>query len=137
MKSSFINHSFAVFIGVVAGLLTLFVIPSQFEIFVWVLLVLIIVVYSLHQFGSQKRRNILVISFLTGMAITLTHLYFIDQYLETHQEEIQALDKILINNSYRLTLLIIAPIYWVILGALATVNMVLIEKIINPIKSNR
>ncbi len=137
MKTNFIPYTFALIFGSMAGLITLFIIPSQFEIAVWLFLILFIGIYSHYQFANHKYKKTFVVSVLTGIAITLTHLYFIDQYLITHQEEIQTLDKILINNSYKLTLLIIAPIYWIIFGGLNVLMNLVIEKTTRTISPNR
>jgi hypothetical protein len=137
MKADFIVYPFAVILGLVTGLITLFIIPSLFEIFVWLFLILIIGIYTHYQVNSNKYRKTFVIAVLTGIVITFTHLSFINQYLETHHEEIQMLDKILINNSYRLTLLIVAPIYWSILGVLSIGIRLVIEKINKTINPNR
>jgi hypothetical protein len=137
VKINLIVYPFAIILGLVTGLITLFVISSQFEIFVWLFLILIIGIYTHYQVNSNKYRKTFVIAVLTGIVITFTHLSFINQYLETHQEEIQMLDKILINNSYRLTLLIVAPIYWSILGVLSIGIRLVIEKINKTINPNR
>jgi len=55
----------------------------------------------------------------------------------THQEEIQTLEKFLINNSYRLTLLIIAPTYWIVLGVLTVLMNLVVEKTRRTISPNR
>jgi len=137
MESKYIPFVIALFFGVGAGLTTLFLIQNEFEIFVWLLLIVIISIYSNYQFGSQKYRMTFIISVVTGMTITLTHLCFVKQYLVTHPNEIQTLDKILISNSYRLTLLVIAPAYWLILGILTILMSVVIEKVIKRISPNR
>lgn len=129
MKFNFTPYLVALICGLLAGLTTLFIIPSQLELIVWLFLVLFIGVFSHYHFASHKYRKTFVISVLTGMTITLTHLYFIKQYLITHQEEIQMLNQILINNSYRLTLLIIAPVYWIILGLLTVLIHYVFEKL--------
>jgi len=137
MKSKYIPFVIALFFGVGAGLTTLFLIQNQFEIFVWLLLIVIISIYSYYQFRSQKYRMTFIISVITGMTITLTHLCFVKQYLITHPNEIQTLDKILISNSYRLTLLMIAPAYWIILGILTLLMTVITEKVISRISPSR
>jgi phage shock protein PspC (stress-responsive transcriptional regulator) len=137
MRSNLFSYIIALTFGVTAGLTTLFVIPSQFEIAVWVLLTLFLGILSHYQFDKYKFRNAFVIAIFAGIAITLTHLYFIKQYLMTHQEEIETLDKILIKGSYRLTLLIIAPIYWIVLGALTGLTNLILGKILRTISPNR
>ncbi len=137
MKSRCIPYAFALLLGVVAGLITLFIIPSEFEIFVWLFLILLISTYSQYQFENYTYKKTFIMSVLTGIVITLTHLYFINQYLLTHREEIQTLDKILINNSYRLTLFIIAPMYWIILGSLTVLTNLVIEKLLRTVSPNR
>jgi hypothetical protein len=137
MEAKYIPFVIALFFGVGAGLTTLFLKQNQFEIFVWLLLIVIISIYSNYQFGSQKYRMAFIISVITGITITLTHLIFVKQYLVTHSNEIQILDKILISNSYRLTLIVIAPAYWIILGILTKLTIVVIEKVIKRISPNR
>ena len=137
MKSRFRPYAIALLVGFIAGLITLFIIPSEFEIFVWLVLILLISTYSQYQFEKYKYKKTFIISVLTGIVITLTHLYFINQYLLTHREEIQTLDKILITNSYRLTLFSIAPMYWIILGSLTVLMNLVIEKLIRTVSPNR
>lgn len=137
MKSKLFSYIITLIFGITAGLTTLFIIPNQFEIVIWILLVLFLGILSHYQFDSYPFRNAFLIAIFAGIITTVTHLYFIKQYLMTHQEEIETLDKILIHNSYRLTLLIIAPFYWIILGLLTGLSSLVLGKILGTRSPNR
>ncbi|GAB4341016.1 MAG: hypothetical protein OHK0038_20640 [Flammeovirgaceae bacterium] len=137
MKSKVFSYIITLIFGITAGLTTLFIIPSQFEVAVWMLLVLFLGILAHYQFDRNPFRNAFVIAIFAGITITTTHLYFIKHYLMTHQEEIETLDKILIKNSYRLTLLMIAPIYWIILGFLTGVSTLALRKTLRTRSPNR
>ncbi|MEM9324424.1 MAG: hypothetical protein AAGA85_02165 [Bacteroidota bacterium] len=104
-------------LGCAAGLATLYLVPNQMEIYIWIELVLI------HGFLGGLRAVPFAQTFIqaawTGIWITMIHLTFVDAYLASHQSELAFLDTIKVMDSYVLTFVMIAPIYWVVLGSLA------------------
>lgn len=116
-------------IGFISGWSTVFLLPNQYEIIIWVFLIVFWGIVSCRIFEGKLFRSAFFLSFLTGMVITATHLFFIAEYLAHHREEVEALDSIKINDSYGLTLLITAPVYWLILGVLSGVTALLIHRI--------
>ena len=103
-------------IGVAAGLISIFLLPSQFEILLWV--VLAVVLGKLVQSSGLKRVFLggLLGGALAGFAITMAHIAFVQDYMATHKEEMNALQPYMVGASYRLTLFVMAPVYWLILG---------------------
>jgi hypothetical protein len=118
----------AVLIGTTIGLATVFMVPSSFEIIVWLVLVFVLSIFAKTKFKVKIYTNTFLLAALCGMFVTLTHLFFLDNYLQSHQSEIAGLDQIKINNSYRLTLLAIAPIYWIVLGFCTCLVVFIINK---------
>ncbi len=103
-------------IGISAGVTTLFLLPSDYELIVWAILIITIVGLCIKFFHQKLFWETFLFSITTGATVTGTHLLFIEAYLESHQAEIIMLDAIKILDSYALTLLLIAPIYWLVLG---------------------
>ncbi|MEM8968193.1 MAG: hypothetical protein AAGE93_17375, partial [Bacteroidota bacterium] len=83
---------------------------------VWAILIITIVGLCIKFFHQKLFWETFLFSITTGATVTGTHLLFIEAYLESHQAEIIMLDAIKILDSYALTLLLIAPIYWLVLG---------------------
>src|SRR6185436_8797882 len=106
-------------LGFLTGLLTLFVVPSVFELWLWLALIFSMALLAKRNFEYDRlfRRSFLF-AVVTGICITLTHLIFIDKYLAGHAAEMEWMNKLDVLNSTRLSLLVIAPVYWVALGFL-------------------
>ncbi len=125
----FRKYLISVIVGVNTGLITLFLIPSQYEVFVWLVLIIVLGVIYSKIFQQRLFRYAFTFSVLVGIVITTVHLSFLDIYLENHQEEMATLENIKIYNSYRLTLLMIAPVYWLILGILSGFSALFFKKV--------
>jgi len=106
-------------LGIAAGLLTIFVIPENFEILVWLVLIVCIGLLSAQRFEKSLFKNTFTLSILTGVVITATHLLLFEFYTRSHPNEIASLSQLKLFGSMRLTLLLFAPIYWFLLGVLA------------------
>jgi len=119
----------SVIAGIVTGLTTIFVIPVKFELLVWGLLIIAIALFAKRNFNEKLYVNAFLLAILTGVCITLTHLLFLDSYLDSHASEIAGLDEIKIFNSYVWTLLAIAPVYWVVLGIVSCLVIFLTNKV--------
>ncbi|GEM_PF-4909071 len=104
-------------IGVAAGLLTALVIPVDFEILVWFVVIVVIAWLMINTGMVQLFKQAFIHAAITGMGITATHLTFLNAYLASHPEEKEMLSNWGISSDY-LGLLMIAPIYWMILGLL-------------------
>lgn len=111
----------AVITGFICGLITIFAIPAQYELLVWLFLTIGISYYSIQEFKSKIYLNSFLFAAIIGVFITLTHIVFLNNYLKAHKDEIASLDTLKICNSYRLTLLMIAPFYWTVLGLISCV----------------
>jgi hypothetical protein len=121
MKIKLKHIVLAVITGFICGLITIFTITAQYELLVWLLLTIGISNYSLQEFKSNIYLNSFLFAVIIGVFITLTHIFFFNSYLKEHKDEIASLDTLKICNSYRLTLLVIAPFYWAILGLICCV----------------
>lgn len=106
-------------IGSLVGLMTVFAVPSRFEIVVWLLLIANLGFLGSRLFPDAPFRRTFAFSLLVGITITSTHLVFVDAYLQGHPEEVETLEAVRILDSTRWTLLLIAPAYWAVLGSLS------------------
>ncbi|MDN5204618.1 hypothetical protein QQ008_24715 [Fulvivirgaceae bacterium BMA10] len=104
-------------IGITAGLLTAFIIPADFEIFVWITIIILIALYAVKSYNNRLFVKTFMNALFTGIVITSIHLIFLDHYLMNHPDEQKLLDSFGIHSD-RIGLLIIAPIYWIVLGLL-------------------
>lgn len=108
-----------VLLGIVVGITTVFLVPVQFEIVVWLILIIGIGKACSRLFTESLFSKSFMLAALVGISITFTHLIFLDSYLDSHQEEMVTLDQIKIYDSYIATFLMIAPVYWLVLGSLS------------------
>lgn len=109
----------AIPIGVFAGLITIYAIPGRFEILIWLILIVGTGWLGNKYYSGKLLGKTFVFAVLTGISVTLTHITFVNDYLLSHPEETEMLSEIRLLNSDRLTLLMIAPIYWLVLGLLS------------------
>lgn len=128
MMKHLFKYLSVIVIRVITGITTIFLIPSQYDILIWIVLIVVLGYVSNSYFHRKIFWNAFALSVLVGISITATHLLFIDSYTESHKAEIATLDNIKTNNSYRITLLLIAPIYWFILGALSGLSALFYNK---------
>lgn len=105
-------------IGILAGLVTIYAIPAKYELLLWIVLIIAGGAIAHKNFENHPFRNGFLFAVIIGLSITLTHIVFVNDYLSSHKDELQQIEKIKIANSYRLTLLVLAPIYWAVLGLL-------------------
>lgn len=107
-----------IFMGILAGLVTIYAIPAEYELLLWMVLIIAGGAIAQKNHENLPFRYGFVFAVIIGAFITLTHIVFVDDYLSSHKDEIQQIEKIKIAGSYRLTLLALAPIYWAVLGLL-------------------
>jgi hypothetical protein len=107
-----------ILIGILAGLITIYILPSKYEILLWIALIILSGVITQKNCITRPFRNGFLLAVIIGIAITFTHIFLVNDYLSSHPDEIQQIDELKIGASYRLTLLAIAPGYWIILGLL-------------------
>ena len=115
------------FVGTVSGLLTVFIIPAEFEILIWITIIVLIALYSVKSFGTQLFKKTFFNASLTGVVITSIHLIFLNDYLVSHLDEQELLDSFGIHSD-RIGLLMIAPIYWILLGLLTGSLALLLQR---------
>jgi hypothetical protein len=108
-----------IFIGIVCGLLTVFIIPASLEIVVWFALILGMgfAIGRDRQYDSVFWPGV-GNSVLVGVSITATHLLFLRRYVIGHQEELQFMKSLTGIESGLWNVVIFAPVYWMILGVL-------------------
>lgn len=129
IKLTYSEILLSILTGIIVGLITIFVLPNDFELLVWILLVFMIAFFAKRQFKSEVYLNTLLLAVIVGFSITTTHLLFLDNYLDSHKSEIAGLDEIKIHSSYGLTLFAIAPVYWLVLGLLSCIVLGLVNRI--------
>ena len=125
----FKNYLYAALAGIAIGLFTIYILPAEFELFLWPMLIVAIGYFA----AKAPIKGIFWSGFwyglVVGISITLTHLSLTNDYLLSHPEE-----KLQINNydpglAPQLALLMAAPVYWLILGALAGLLSILWTKV--------
>jgi len=114
-------------VGILAGLLTVFVVAAKYEMLVWLALIVGLALYAHSFFQGPLFKQAFLYALITGAAITATHLAFLSAYLKSHPDEQQMFSKMGVSSSY-LGLLLIAPIYWLILGLLTGGLALLIQR---------
>ena len=101
--------------GIVAGLITIYILSADFEPFLWITLA--VAAAAIAQRNNRPAfRSGFLIAVIIGAAVTLTHILLLDDYRSNHRHEMREIEKIKIADSYSVTLLAMAPIYWVLFG---------------------
>lgn len=115
--------------GVTTGMLTIYFIPAQWEILIWLLLVAGIGFFTSRRHDQSLFKHGFRYAFMMGIMITMTHLKFMEDYLLSHPEERLLMETIFEDTSKIIALLLIAPVYWVILGILSGLTSLLWERL--------
>jgi len=102
--------------GILSGLITIYWLPPNLELFLWVFLVLVFSYLVAKYCPKNTFLKGFGCAFLLGILITTTHLLLITDYIQSHQVEITILKRFQITDSIPTTLLLIAPFYWFMLG---------------------
>jgi hypothetical protein len=110
---------FSTLIGVIAGLLTIYAIPVEYEIAVWILLTLAISYIAVNNFKWQVFKRTFVLALLSAISITVIHILLADDYARSHTAELAELKKLLPIETLELLMAITAPFYWILLGLCA------------------
>jgi hypothetical protein len=128
--------SFAALAGIIAGLITLYILPAKFEFILWFIMIVLGGYAISKNFHRDFFKNGFYMGVVTGVFITLIHIVFISDYLSGHQEEVKMLNEIKFSNSIKLKLLALAPVYWVILGILTGISAVIWNKLSRKMLKN-
>jgi hypothetical protein len=107
----------AVVSGIIAGILSIYVVPSQVEIGLWLLLVIVLGALAQRYLNKRLFLRSFLYGVIAGVFITLIHILLITDYLTSHAEEALAMEEIGRGSDW-LTILIFAPVYWIMLGLL-------------------
>jgi hypothetical protein len=115
-------------LGVLSGVATIFWLPSGREWLLWMFLVLFTGLLVSKNCFQNYFAGGFYFAVILGVAITATHLMFLEEYLRVHREEAQWM-----KNQYSpyLTLLLAAPLYWLVLGLLSGLSAMGWRKIMN------
>ena len=117
-----------VLLGVALGLITIYVLTGPWEILLWAVLVGSIGFVVAKSHNTRVFLNGFWYAVLAGVCVTLTHITLIEDYLATHYDEKELIENMGLTASHRLTLLGIAPIYWMILGLLSGFSSIVWKK---------
>lgn len=123
------NYVYAALAGIAIGLFTIYILPAEFEIFLWPMLIVTI------GYFAAKAPTIGIFwsgfwyALVTGVSITLTHLVLIDDYLAGHPQEKHQINNYDPGLAPQFALLMEAPVYWLILAALSGLLTVLWTKV--------
>jgi hypothetical protein len=124
----FKNYLYAIMAGIATGLFTIYLLPAEFELFIWPMLIVAIGYFT----AKIKVKNLFIPGFrygvTVGISITLTHILLTSDYLLSHPAEKHQLESYSPDLTPQFALLIAAPVYWVILGALSGLLAILWAK---------
>lgn len=104
------------FFGLAMGTATVFVIPSNIEPFVW-LVIFGICAYFIAK-GTPSRRFLhgLLVSLVNSVWITTLHVLMVSRYLEGHPQEVAMLQTTPFAHHPRVMMLLMGPIVGVVSG---------------------
>lgn len=110
--------------GVASGLVSMYVLPSQYEALLWLALVAG-AGWAAHRIGPTGLfwRGFWS-GLLMGICISLTHFTFLKDYVGSHMEEVAALQDLLNTPSRQLAVIVPAPLYWGLLAVLSGLSAV-------------
>lgn len=123
------RYLYASVAGISIGLVTIYVLPAEFELFLWPVLIVVIGYFA----ARIADQGLFWIGFkyaiVIGMSITFTHLILTSDYLMSHPEAKQHVEDYNRSLAPQLVLLMSAPVYWLVLGALSGLLAVLWSKV--------
>jgi len=127
----FKRYLYASLAGISIGLVTIYVLPAEFELFLWPVLIVVIGYFA----ARTADQGLFWLGFrdalAVGISISFTHLVLTRDYLLSHPEEKQHIEDYDRNLAPQLVLLMSAPVYWLILGALSGLLAILWAKVNN------
>lgn len=103
--------------GIIAGLVSIYIVPSQVEIGLWLILIIALGAVTQRYLKEKLFLRSFLYGGITGMFVTLMHVLLITDYLASHAQEALAMEEYGFGSD-RLTLLVFAPVYWIMLGLL-------------------
>jgi hypothetical protein len=125
----FNNYLYAALAGIATGLFTIYVLPAEFELFLWPMLIVAIGYFAAKTNSKQPFWKGFWYSLVVGVSITLTHLVLTTDYLLSHPAEKQQIINYDPGLAPQLVLLMSAPIYWLVLGGLSGLLSILWTKV--------
>jgi lysylphosphatidylglycerol synthetase-like protein (DUF2156 family) len=127
------NRSFtliAAVSGIVAGAFSIYVVPPEIEIGLWLLLVIVLGALAQRYLKEKLFLRSFLYGIIAGIFITIMHILLIADYLTSHVQEALAMEELGIGSD-RLTLLAFAPVYWIMLGLLTGLAAITWQKFRN------
>lgn len=127
------NRSFtliAAVAGIVAGMFSIYVVPAEVEIGLWLLLVIVLGALAQRYIAEKLFLRSLLYGIIAGIFITIIHILLIADYLTSHAQEALAMEEVGFGSD-RLTLLAFAPVYWIMLGLLTALSAITWRKLRN------
>jgi hypothetical protein len=121
---------YSVLLGVACGFVTIHLAPAPWELLVWLGLIIALGFGVAKGNGARPFRYGFASAVLAGASITLTHLLFIERYIQSHPGEEAWLRSRDWLESARWVLLAMAPLYWAVLGVLTGVSARMWAKVI-------
>lgn len=123
------RYLYASVAGISIGLVTIYVLSAEFELFLWPVLVVVIGYFAAKELSKKPFWTGFRYAMIVGISISFTHLILTSDYLLSHPEEKQHIEDYDRNLAPQLVLLMSAPVYWLILGALSGLLTVLWTKV--------
>jgi hypothetical protein len=123
------NYLYAIMAGIAIGLFTIYVLPAEFELFLWPMLIVAIGYFAAKAHTKNHFWTGFRYALALGISITVTHLVLTADYLSNHPAEAHQLNSYNSHLAPQLLLLLTAPIYWLILGALSGLMTILWTKV--------
>lgn len=118
--SCYMNRSFmliAAASGVLTGVFSIYIVPSEVEIGLWLLLVIVLGALAERYLKERLFLRSFLYGIIVGVFITVIRIMLITDYLASHEQEALAMEEFGIGSDW-LTLLVFAPVYWMMLGLL-------------------
>ena len=125
----FKNYIYAAMAGLAIGFFTIYIFPTEFELFLWPVLIVAIVYFTAMTQKTSPFWAGFWYALVVAVSITITHLILIKDYLLSHPEEKQRINNYDPDLAPQLALLMVAPVYWLIFGALSGLLAILWTKV--------
>ena len=125
----FRNYLYAIVAGMAIGLFTIYVLPADFELFLWPMLIVAIGYFTAKINTKKPFWPGFWYGVVVGISITLTHLVLTSDYLSSHPAEKQQITNYDPGLAPQWAMLMQAPIYWLVLGGLSGLLTILWTKV--------
>jgi hypothetical protein len=118
--------------GLAMGIATVFVIPSNIEPFVWLVIFVVCAFIVARVRQTHHFLHGFLVSIVNSVWITAAHITFFNQYIAHHPKEVSMMHSMPLPNSPRLMMALTGPVVGVLSGLVLGFFASVVGKLVKP-----